>query len=113
LIDLQSVFEQILLDWSLSSARYSNAQGIVNFPSPTIGLIRLTWITIRLAHSYWDAHNNTACRGESNRALFLYNTLTKEQKQQILQVLRVLLRYRNEKYFGAYRTPPKSARKSN
>ncbi|WP_244329308.1 hypothetical protein [Tolypothrix sp. PCC 7910] len=42
----------------------------------------------------------------------LYNTLTKEQKQQIPQVLRVWLRYRSEKYFGAHRTKPKSARKS-
>ncbi|WP_321206651.1 hypothetical protein [Tolypothrix tenuis] len=42
----------------------------------------------------------------------LYNTLTKEQKQQIPQVLRVWLRYRSEKYFGAHRTPPKSVRQS-
>ncbi|MEH2327532.1 Precorrin-3B methylase [Nostoc sp.] len=66
---------------------------------------------IRVARSYWDAHNNAACRGERDRALALYNTLTKEQKDQIPQVLRVWLRYRSEKYFGAHRTPPKSARK--
>lgn len=63
---------------------------------------------IRVARSYWDAHNNAACRGERERALALYNTLTKEQKEQIPQVLRVWLRYRSEKYFGAHRTPPKS-----
>ena len=59
---------------------------------------------------YWDVHNNAACRGERERALALYNRLTKEQKQQIPQELRVWLRYRSEKYFGANRTPPKSKR---
>ncbi|MEH2058644.1 MAG: Precorrin-3B methylase [Nostoc sp.] len=63
---------------------------------------------IRVARSYWDAHNNAACRGERDRALVLYNTLSKEQKDQIPQVLRVWLRYRSEKYFGSHRTPPKS-----
>jgi hypothetical protein len=60
------------------------------------------------------------CRGErvkrsyseGNRALALYNTLSKEQKDQIPQQLRVWLRYRSEKYLGAHRTPPKSKRKS-
>jgi hypothetical protein len=68
---------------------------------------------IRVARSYWDAHNNAACRGERDRALALYNTLTPEQKEQVPQVLRVWLRYRSEKYFGEHRTPPKgkSARK--
>ena len=61
---------------------------------------------IRVARSYWDAHNNAACRGERERALELYNRLSKEQKEQIPQVLRVWLRYRSEKYFGAHRTPP-------
>jgi hypothetical protein len=61
---------------------------------------------IRLARSYWDAHNNAACRGEREKALALYNTLTKEQKDQIPQTLRVWLRYRSEKYFGAHQTPP-------
>jgi hypothetical protein len=61
---------------------------------------------IRLARSYWDAHNNAACRGERDRALALYATLTKEQKDKVPQVLRVWLRYRSEKYFGEDRTPP-------
>ena len=61
---------------------------------------------IRVARSYWDAHNNAACRHERDRALQLYNTLTQEQKEQIPQVLRVWLRYRSEKYFGPHRTPP-------
>ncbi len=61
---------------------------------------------IRVASSYWDAHNNRACRHERERALELYNTLTQEQKKQIPQVLRVWLRYRSEKYFGLHRTLP-------
>ena len=83
-------------------------------------LIKEVCRRIRVARSYWDAHNNAACWGErvkrsyseGNRALALYNTLTKEQKDQIPQQLRVWLRYRSEKYFGAHRTPPKSKRKS-
>ena len=66
---------------------------------------------IRVARSYWDAHNNAACRRERARALQLYNTLTKEQKDQVPQVLRVWLRYRSEKYFGSHRTPPGKNRK--
>ncbi|GAB4376817.1 MAG: hypothetical protein Kow00121_24650 [Elainellaceae cyanobacterium] len=69
-------------------------------------LIKEVCRRIRVARSYWDAHNNAACRRERERALELYNTLTKEQKDQIPQVLRVWLRYRSEKYFGAHRTPP-------
>ncbi|MDM9580170.1 Precorrin-3B methylase [Nostoc sp. GT001] len=67
---------------------------------------------MRVARTYWDAHNNAACRSERDRALALYNTLSKEEKEQIPQVLRVWLRYCSEKYFGVHRTPPKSARKS-
>jgi hypothetical protein len=61
---------------------------------------------IRAARGYWDAHNNAACRMERDRALALYGTLTKEQKDEIPQVLRLWLRYRSEKYFGEGRTPP-------
>ena len=75
-------------------------------------LIKEVCRRIRVARSYWDAHNNAACRGERERALALYDTLTKAQKEQIPQVLRVWLRYRSEKYFGAHRTLPKSKRKS-
>lgn len=71
-------------------------------------LIKETCRRIRVARSYWDAHNNRACRGEREKALALYNTLTKEQKEKIPQQLRVWLRYRSEKYFGAHNTPPKS-----
>ncbi len=65
---------------------------------------------IRVARSYWDAHNNAACRGERDRALALYQTLTDDQKEQIPQTLRVWLRYRSEKYLGAHRTPPQNSR---
>jgi hypothetical protein len=61
---------------------------------------------IRLARGYWDQHNNRACRAERARALALYDTLTRAEKEQIPQVLRVWLRYRSEKYFGEQRTPP-------
>ncbi len=61
---------------------------------------------IRLARSYWDAHRNSACRAERARALQLYDTLTKVEKEKIPQVLRVWLRYRSEKYFNESRTPP-------
>ena len=74
-------------------------------------LIKEVCRRIRVARSYWDAHNNAACRGERDRAIALYSTLSSSQKEQIPQVLRVWLRYRSEKYFGAHRTPPKSARK--
>jgi len=65
---------------------------------------------IRLARSNWDAHRNSACRTERERALQLYNILTKAEKEKIPQVLRVWLRYRSEKYFGEQRTPPKERR---
>jgi hypothetical protein len=61
---------------------------------------------IRVARGYWDAHNNAACRLERERALELYAKLSKEQKDEVPQVLRVWLRYRSEKYFGEQRTPP-------
>jgi hypothetical protein len=67
---------------------------------------------IRVARSYWDAHNNAACRGEREKALALYNQLTQEQKDKIPQTLRVWLRYRSEKYFGDHRTPPKAKGRS-
>lgn len=63
---------------------------------------------IRVARSYWDAHNNRACRGERQKAIELYETLTKEQREKVPQTLRVWLRYRSEKYFGEHRSKPKS-----
>ena len=55
---------------------------------------------IRVARSYWDAHNNRACRGERDKEIKLYETLDKGQREQVPQALRVWLRYRSEKYFG-------------
>lgn len=68
---------------------------------------------IRVARSYWDAHNNAACRREREKALALYNTLTKAEKEKIPQVLRVWLRYRSEKYFGTHQTQPGGNRRSS
>lgn len=83
-------------------------------PQPLEGdaLIKEVCRRIRVARSYWDAHNNAACRGERDKALALYSQLTKEQKDKIPQTLRVWLRYRSEKYFGAHRTPPKTKGRS-
>ena len=61
---------------------------------------------IRLARSRWKDHNNRACRAEREKALALYESLGKEQREQVPQELRVWLRYRSEKYFGDHRTPP-------
>lgn len=76
-------------------------------------LIKETCRRIRAAKGLWDAHRNAACRGERDRALELYNQLTKEQKDKIPQQLRVWLRYRSEKYFGAHQTAPGSSHRSS
>jgi hypothetical protein len=87
---------------------------MANSSAPLEGdaLVKEVCRRIRLARSYWDAHNNAACRGEREKALALYHQLTKEQKDKIPQPLRVWLRYRSEKYFGAHRTPPKAKGRS-
>ena len=74
-------------------------------------LIKETCRRIRVARSYWDAHNNRACRGEREKALALYESLSETERKKVPQVLRVWLRYRSEKYFGEGRTPPGSGRK--
>lgn len=61
---------------------------------------------IRLARKFWDAHNNKACRRERDRAMGLYEKLGPVERDGVPQVLRVWLRYRSEKYFGAHRTKP-------
>jgi hypothetical protein len=75
-------------------------------PLTGTALIKETCRRIRLARSYWDAHNNAACRGERQKAIALYESLTAEEREKVPQVLRVWLRYRSEKYFGPDRTPP-------
>jgi hypothetical protein len=74
-------------------------------------LIKETCRRIRVARSYWDAHNNRACRGEREKALALYESLNNEEREKVPQVLRVWLRYRSEKYFGDERTPPGGKRR--
>jgi hypothetical protein len=69
-------------------------------------LIKEVCRRIRVARSYWEAHNNRACRGEREKALALYETLDEAGKDKVPQELRVWLRYRSEKYFGEGRTPP-------
>ncbi len=66
---------------------------------------------IRVARGYWDAHNNRACRGEREKALALYETLTPAERENVPQELRVWLRYRSEKYFGEGRTSPGARRR--
>ncbi len=61
---------------------------------------------IRLARSHWDAHRNKACRRERDKAIKLYERLSKSEREKVPQVLRVWLRYRSEKYFGEHRTKP-------
>ena len=69
-------------------------------------LIKETCRRIRVARSYWDAHNNRACRGERAHALALYDRLTAVERERVPQALRVWLRYRSEKYFGDKRAQP-------
>jgi hypothetical protein len=75
---------------------------------PLVGAERVkeTCRRIRVARSYWDAHNNRACRGERDKALLLYESLSAADRERIPQELRVWLRYRSEKYFGDDRTLP-------
>ena len=74
-------------------------------------LIKETCRRIRVARSYWDAHNNRACRGEREKALALYETLSETERGKVSQELRVWLRYRSEKYFGEHRTAPGAGRR--
>ena len=69
-------------------------------------LIKEVCSRIRAARGSWDAHNNAACRGERAKALVLYESLSAAEREKVPQVLRVWLRYRSEKYFGAHRTAP-------
>lgn len=73
--------------------------------------VKETCRRIRVARSYWDAHNNRACRGEREKAMALYESLSAADREKVPQELRVWLRYRSEKYFGDHRTPPARARR--
>lgn len=74
-------------------------------------LVTETCRRIRVARSYWDAHNNRACRGEREKALALYESLSDAERDKVPQELRVWLRYRSEKYFGDHRTAPGAGRR--
>jgi hypothetical protein len=76
-------------------------------PLTGAALIKEVCRRIRAARTLWDAHNNAACRGEREKAMALYETLSEAEREKVPQVLRVWLRYRSEKYFGSGRTPPK------
>ena len=76
-------------------------------------LIKETCRRLRAAKSLWDDHRNAACRNEREKAIALYNQLTKAQKEQIPQQLRIWLRYRSEKYFGTHQTAPGSKHRSS
>ena len=76
-------------------------------PLTGAALIKETCRRIRVARSYWDARNNPACRGERAKALHLYESLGAAEREKVPQILRVWLRYRSEKYFGAHRTAPR------
>lgn len=79
-------------------------------PLAGAALIAETCRRIRVARSYWEAHNNRACRGEREKAMTLYESLSEAEREKVPQVLRVWLRYRSEKYFGDDRTPPGGGR---
>ena len=86
------------------------AKAKTTHPLTGAALIKETCRRIRAARSAWDAHNNRACRGEREKALALYESLSMAGRARIPQVLRVWLRYRSEKYFGPERTRPGTGR---
>ena len=81
-------------------------------PLTGTALIKETCRRIRVARSLWDAHNNRACRREREKAMALYEQLSKAEREKVPQVLRVWLRYRSEKYFSDDRTPPGGRKRS-
>lgn len=76
-------------------------------------LVKETCRRIRAAKGLWDAHRNAACRHEREKALALYQQLSKTQKDKIPQQLRIWLCYRSEKYFGAHQTAPGQNKRSS
>lgn len=83
-----------------------------NQPLEGDALIKETCRRIRAAKGLWDAHRNAACRNEREKALALYNQLSRPQKEKIPQQLRIWLRYRSEKYFGPHQTAPGAQKRS-
>ena len=61
-------------------------------PLAGAALIKETVRRIRVARSYWDAHKIGACRGEREKAMALYESLSEAEREKVPQVLRVWLR---------------------
>lgn len=74
-------------------------------------LIKEVCRLIRAARAHWDAHHNGAARLARRRALALYERLSPEARESVPQVLRVWLRYRSEKYYGARPGPRKKGKR--
>ncbi len=109
---------KLVLDSTVSMMVYHAARDMAKSKQPTgplegEALVKETCRRIRAAKGLWDAHRNAACRNEREKALALYHQLTKEQKDKIPQQLRIWLRYRSEKYFGAHQTAPGKNKRSS
>ncbi len=63
-------------------------------------LVREACRLIREARCRWEAHENRACRRIRERAVVAYEGLTRQERDELPEELRVWLRYRSEKYFG-------------
>lgn len=90
--------EEFSTNWNIAAVPPKKKPNAKPLTGPA--LVKEVCRRIRLARSLWDAHRNAACRGEREKAIALYETLTPEEKEKVPQVLRVWLRYRSEKYFG-------------
>ena len=68
----------------------------------------------REARKRWNAHeNNQSCRQARDRALAVYEKLSKKERNELREVLRVWLRYRSEKYFGKGRRIRKTTKSTH
>ena len=52
-------------------------------PLTGAALIKEVCRPIRVARAYWDAHNNRACRGEREKAMALYETLSEAEREKV------------------------------
>ena len=86
---------------STTSRTFAVGKETTTRPLTGEALIKEVCRRIRVARSLWDAHNNRACRREREKAMALYETLSEAERKKVPQVLRIWLRYRSEKYFGA------------
>ena len=53
-------------------------------PLTGAALVKEVCRRIRVARSYWDAHNNRACRGEREKAMALYETLSEAEREDVM-----------------------------